>query len=194
MKSMNKLLASSLISLNLAGCSLFGGGESGDDVAPVTGPGGDATAAQTQGVDNSDSFSGVETQATDGNYTSNSAPNAGNVPQDLLSQRVIYFEYDSSEVSAEGQAIIQAHARYLAQNTNARIELQGHADERGSREYNIALGEQRALSVARLMKLQGSADNQLDSVSFGEEKPVALGNDNAAWSQNRRVELVYPGY
>lgn len=121
-------------------------------------------------------------------------PAAGNPlddPTSILSSRVIYFAYDSAEVRAEDQAVVEAHANYLLQNPGQRILLEGHADERGSREYNIALGERRALAVARLMQLLGVADSQIRSVSYGEERPADSGHDEAAWSLNRRVELVY---
>jgi len=125
-----------------------------------------------------------------------SDPNLGpgfSDPQNPLSQRTIYFEYDSSQVKEEFLQVIYAHAEYLTANPGQRIILEGHADERGSREYNIALGEQRAHAVARMMTAQGVSRSQLKSISYGEEKPAVEGHDDAAWQQNRRVELVYQG-
>jgi len=114
-------------------------------------------------------------------------------PNSPLSQRVVYFEFDSSEVSAEDRGIISSHADYLANNGNVAIILEGHADERGSREYNIALGERRAKAIQQLMLLQGVARKQIQVISFGEERPVALGHDEESWRLNRRVELLYSG-
>ncbi len=113
-------------------------------------------------------------------------------PNGLLSKRIIYFVYDSSEVQPEYLSVINNHANYLASNKGASVILEGHADERGSPEYNVALGEQRARSVAKLMKLQGVADSQIQLVSYGEEKPAVTGHDENAWLQNRRVEITYP--
>ncbi|HID83198.1 MAG TPA: peptidoglycan-associated lipoprotein Pal [Chromatiales bacterium] len=112
-------------------------------------------------------------------------------PANPLSKRIIYFDYDSSQVHAEDIPIVNAHAKYLADNTGARVRLEGHADERGSREYNVALSERRALSVKRLMAFQGTRADQADIVAYGEERPVEFGHNEAAWSQNRRVEIIY---
>ena len=113
-------------------------------------------------------------------------------PNGPLSKRVIYFVYDSSEVQPEYLSVINNHANYLASNKAVSVILDGHGDERGSPEYNVALGEQRARSVAKLMKLQGVADSQIQLVSYGEEKPAVTGHDENAWLQNRRVEITYP--
>ncbi len=114
-------------------------------------------------------------------------------PANPLSKQVIYFMYDSSQVQQDFIPVIAAHAQYLVNHPTRRVILGGHADERGSREYNIALGEQRAKSVARMMIVQGVADNQLEIVSYGEEKPDADGMNEAAWQLNRRVEIAYQG-
>lgn len=109
----------------------------------------------------------------------------------LLSERVILFGYDQSTVDAHYRVIVDIHAKYLRQNPSARMVLEGHADERGSPEYNLALGERRGKSIASMMRAQGVSSDQLSVVSFGEEKPVALCNNNSCWSQNRRVRIVY---
>jgi peptidoglycan-associated lipoprotein len=114
-------------------------------------------------------------------------------PNSPLSQRVVYFDFDSSEVGAEDRAIIGAHAEYLANHADVSIILEGHADERGSREYNLALGERRAKAVQQLMLLQGVGQKQIQVISFGEERPVALGHDEESWRLNRRVEILYSG-
>jgi peptidoglycan-associated lipoprotein len=105
--------------------------------------------------------------------------------------RLVYFDFDSFEIKPEFQAIIEAHSRYLRANPQRRVALEGHTDERGGREYNLALGQKRAEAVRRAMGLLGVQDNQLEAVSLGKEKPAAPGNDEAAWAQNRRVEIAY---
>ena len=112
-------------------------------------------------------------------------------PESPLAARTIYFEYDSSDVRDTEQATIEAHARYLSDHANALITLEGHADERGSREYNVALGEQRAEAVRKLMTLLGATSQQIRTISYGEERPVAFGHDDASWHLNRRVEIIY---
>jgi peptidoglycan-associated lipoprotein len=109
----------------------------------------------------------------------------------LLANRLIYFDFDSAEIKGEGIGVVAAHAKYLAAHGNVRVRLEGHTDERGSREYNIGLGERRAQSVRRALLLQGVADAQMSTVSYGEERPAAPGHDEAAWAKNRRVEIVY---
>jgi peptidoglycan-associated lipoprotein len=112
-------------------------------------------------------------------------------PNSPLARRVIYFEYDSAEITAADQDTLLAHASYLAANPGQYVTLEGHTDERGSREYNIALGDRRALSVQRVLELNGVGPGQVSVVSYGEEKPAAEGHSEAAWRLNRRVEIVY---
>jgi peptidoglycan-associated lipoprotein len=109
----------------------------------------------------------------------------------LGSQRVIYFEFDSSEIRSDYVDVIAAHGRFLAGNASVRVRLEGHTDERGSREYNIGLGERRAQTVRRALALQGVQEAQIATVSYGEERPAAAGSDDNAYSKNRRVEIVY---
>ncbi len=104
---------------------------------------------------------------------------------------IIYFDFDSSEVRADFTDIVARHALILANDSMIRVRLEGHADERGSREYNIGLGERRAQSVRRMLMIQGASAPQIATVSFGEERPVALGGDEDSWAQNRRVEIKY---
>ncbi|HEX6997968.1 MAG TPA: peptidoglycan-associated lipoprotein Pal [Gammaproteobacteria bacterium] len=111
--------------------------------------------------------------------------------QRLLEQLVVYFDYDEAEIRPEFMQMLAAHGRYLAANPNVSVRLEGHADERGSREYNIGLGERRAQAVRRVLALQGASPEQLSTVSYGEERPAVLGSDEEAWRLNRRVELVY---
>ena len=110
---------------------------------------------------------------------------------DLLGKRRIYFAFDSSAVDEESRAVVEAHANHLAANKTVKVVFEGHADERGTREYNLALGERRAQAVERMVKLLGVSADRIKVVSFGEEKPLAAGHDEGSWSQNRRVEIVY---
>jgi len=109
----------------------------------------------------------------------------------LMQQLVVYFDYDEAEILPEFNALLQAHGQFLAQNPNTQLRLEGHADERGSREYNIGLGERRAQAVRRVLMLQGAGSAQFTTVSYGEERPAQTGSDDEAWRLNRRVELVY---
>lgn len=112
-------------------------------------------------------------------------------PDSLLSQREIYFEFDRSNVQPQYLPIIRAHAAYLKGNPTGRVLLEGHADERGSREYNLGLGERRGTSVLDLMRAEGVSGSQLEVVSYGEERPVCRQTSEACWERNRRVEIVY---
>lgn len=114
-------------------------------------------------------------------------------PASPLSKRSIYFDFDSFVIKGEYQSLIQAHSRYLKENPKAKVILQGHADERGSREYNLALGQKRADAVKRAMEILGVKETQVESVSFGEEKPRAPGHDESSWAENRRTDIVYQG-
>jgi peptidoglycan-associated lipoprotein len=128
------------------------------------------------------------------------AANAGSVGSDedaagpqagLLAKRVIYFDFDNSEIKGEGNEVVAAHSKYLASHGSTRVRLEGNTDDRGSREYNIGLGERRAQAVRRALLLQGATEAQIATVSYGAERPAVVGNDEAAWSKNRRVEIVY---
>jgi len=112
-------------------------------------------------------------------------------PDSTLSQREIYFEFDRSDVRPEYLPIIRAHAAYVRANPSARMVLEGHADERGSREYNLGLGERRGNSVLDLARADGASSGQVEVVSFGEERPVCRQTSEACWERNRRVEIVY---
>lgn len=112
-------------------------------------------------------------------------------PESLLSKRVIYFDFDKSTVRPEYRGIVSAHAAYTAAHSSARVTLEGHADERGTREYNLGLAERRGNAVSGLMSAQGSRGSQLGVVSYGEERPTCRVSDDECWSLNRRVEVVY---
>jgi peptidoglycan-associated lipoprotein len=105
--------------------------------------------------------------------------------------KVVYFDFDSFAIKAESQALIEAHARYLRADKNRRVAIEGHADDRGGREYNLALGQKRSEAVRKALGLLGVSDGQLEAVSFGKEKPAVPGNDEAAYAKNRRAEFNY---
>lgn len=130
--------------------------------------------------------SGLDTSAVSSDETAIQGPSG-----ELLSQRIVYFDFDRAEVRADSQSVVTAHAAFLAKNPNVKVRLEGHADERGSREYNIGLGERRGQAVRRALLLQGVAEVQLSTVSYGEERPASAGSDEQAYAQNRRVEIVY---
>jgi peptidoglycan-associated lipoprotein len=119
------------------------------------------------------------------------AMNPLNDPNNVLSKRSIYYDYDKSDIKPEFRPVVEAHAKYLRDHPGASIAIQGNCDERGSHEYNIALGERRSQEVVKTMRLLGVPDRQMEAVSFGEEKPKALGHDEASWAQNRRSDIVY---
>ena len=153
----------------LAGCP----GKPPEQPAQTQQPTGD-----TSGVD--------DANAVVGDDTATSGPGG-----ELLSKRVIYFDFDRADIRADSQSVVAAHAQYLAKNPSQKVRLEGHADERGSREYNIGLGERRGQAVRRALLLQGVAEVQLSTVSYGEERPAAAGSDEQTYALNRRVEIVY---
>lgn len=114
-------------------------------------------------------------------------------PNNILSKRVVYFDFDSNVVKEEFRPVVAAHAKYISQNGRAKMIIQGHADERGSREYNLALGQRRSDAVKQMMTVLGAEGVRVETVSFGEEKPAVAGTSESAFAQNRRAEIVYQG-
>lgn len=114
-------------------------------------------------------------------------------PNNILSKRSVYYDFDSSAIKDEYKPLIEGHAKYLTAHSDARMTVQGNTDERGSREYNIGLGSRRAESVRKMLQAQGVLDNQVEAVSFGEEKPKADCHDESCWKENRRSDIVYKG-
>ncbi len=114
-----------------------------------------------------------------------------NDPKGVLAKRSVYFDYDSFVVKNEFKPVVDAHAKYLSSHKARKIIIQGNTDERGGREYNLALGQKRAEAVRKSLSLLGVSDTQMEAVSFGKEKPKANGSDEAAWSENRRADLAY---
>lgn len=168
-----------LSAILLYGCTSMGGGERAGKV-PV----------EERGL-------GTEAQGAEAGKAQVGGKFAGSPledPNSPLSKRIVYFAFDSSEVRPEDRELLAAHAKFLAEHPEVSLVLDGHTDERGSREYNLALGERRAKAVEQILILQGASKKQIQVISFGEEQPVALGHDESAWSLNRRVELLYSGY
>jgi peptidoglycan-associated lipoprotein len=114
-------------------------------------------------------------------------------PKNILSKRSIYYEYDKDDIKDEYRPIVQAHARYLAQNRGTKMLVQGNCDERGSREYNIALGQRRADAVKRMLVLLGATESQIEATSLGEEKPRCTAKTEECYSENRRSDMLYSG-
>jgi peptidoglycan-associated lipoprotein len=114
-----------------------------------------------------------------------------NDPASPLYKKSVFFDFDSFVVKSEFQPVIEAHGKYLASTKNRRIVIEGHTDERGGREYNLALGQKRAEAVKQRLMLLGATDSQIETVSFGKEKPRAVGSNEEAWAQNRRADIVY---
>jgi len=124
------------------------------------------------------------------------SPNAAMVdplddPNSMLAKRSVFHSFNSDAVQSESTAIVQAHAKYLADNPERKVRLEGNTDERGSSEYNLALGQRRANGIKKMLILGGADANQVEAVSFGEEKPKATAHNESAWSQNRRTDIVY---
>ena len=147
------------------------------------------TGASTSGVGSAGS--GIATVNAGG--TTGAGNSALRDPKSPLSRREIFYDYDSFIVKDEYKPLLEAHAAYLKGNRNARIKVEGNTDERGSREYNLALGQKRSESVKRVLTLLGVSDSQIDTVSFGEEKPRNPASNEAAYSENRRCDLAYAG-
>jgi peptidoglycan-associated lipoprotein len=114
-------------------------------------------------------------------------------PNNILSKRSIYFEFDKFDIKDEYKPLVEAHARYLRENPGAKMLIQGNADERGSREYNVGLGQRRSDTVKRALILLGAKENQIESVSLGEEKPVCSEHAEGCWAKNRRDDMLYNG-
>ncbi len=172
MNNRKYLVASLFIVLALGGCASDEAARTpadGSDAAPAqTGPAGDRAAPGT-------ALSDRERQRR----------------AELLAQKRVHFAFDSSTIDDEARAIIEAHSAHLVANPQLKVTLEGNCDERGTREYNLALGERRAQAVERMMKVLGVAGNRIKTVSYGEEKPLCQEHDESCWRQNRRAEIGY---
>lgn len=177
MKKLNWLAP--LLALVLVGCA----SQSGIGTADGTGMD-DGTGGMGDG-------SGAQTWPGDGTGDGSAVPIGDDRSAVVMNERVIYFAFDSAEIDSPSIELLKQHGRYLADNPGERVRLEGHTDERGSREYNIGLGERRAVSVQSVLLVNGATPDQLRTVSFGEERPADIGTGEQAWQLNRRVELVY---
>lgn len=151
----------------------------------------DAATVDDKSVSSAPAATVDDGAATSGTATSSMDVNPLKDPNNILSQRSIYFDFDKDDVKAEFRPLIEAHAKYLNQNSGASITLEGHADEIGTREYNLALGQRRSVSVKKVMNLLGVQDSQIETVSYGEEK--ATGTDSTSRAKDRRVDIIYKG-
>jgi peptidoglycan-associated lipoprotein len=154
-----------------------------------------ASKTTKHGADVEDKSVGTKPATEAPRATTEAAPSLNPLtdPNNILSRRSVYFDFDSYVVKDEYKSLVGAHAGYLRSNPNARILLQGNTDERGSREYNLALGQRRADAVRYALTLSGAKESQIESVSLGEEKPRGTGHDEASWAENRRVDIRYQG-
>jgi peptidoglycan-associated lipoprotein len=174
------------IALLLAGAALLSGCPKKHNVIEPPAAGTQVPSSSTTAPGEAASTTG---RALDGD--AGAGAGAGNYTTGPLAKRVIYFDFDKSEIKPEFADLVTAHARNLTAHPNLKMKLEGNTDERGTREYNIGLGERRAQAVRRALMLQGVAESQLTTVSFGAERPAVEGDDETAWAQNRRVEMVY---
>ena len=168
---MKKLVLPALLALTLAACS--------------------STGPETAGTSVEDRGAGVAT------VTAGSASGSGIAaltdPNNILSKRSVFFDFDSYVIKQEARPLVEAHARFLVQNPQMRMLIQGNTDERGSREYNLALGQKRADAIKKMLVLLGAREEQVESVSLGEEKPKNTAQNEAAWAENRRGDMLYSG-
>jgi peptidoglycan-associated lipoprotein len=179
---MRKWIVAAFIIAALAGC------KSTETQTPAPVEDGAPTATAPAG---GATTSGAGTSGVSG--TPGAAAAALRDPNNILSKRNIYFDFDEFVIKDQYKPIIEAHAKYLQANRNARATLQGNSDERGTREYNIALGQKRADAVKKLMILLGASEIQIETVSFGKEKPRREGHDEPSWQENRRVDILHAG-
>jgi peptidoglycan-associated lipoprotein len=178
---MNKMLIGVLAAILLAACSTTPKQET---AAPVD----ERTTAAAPGA----ATSGASSAAVAGS-PNQEGTNPLKDPRSILSKRSVYFDFNDYAIKDEYKSLLEAHAKYLQANRSAHMTIEGNTDERGSREYNIALGQRRADAAKRMMMLVGATDAQIDTVSFGKEKPKNPGHDESAWAENRRDDLAYRG-
>ncbi|MDH3353658.1 MAG: peptidoglycan-associated lipoprotein Pal [Chromatiales bacterium] len=173
----------------LSGCA------SDAEIAAADGEQAGTSAVETpEGGDNSAQGASSTGVAIDSRWSGRPIAEVLSDSSSPLSTRVFYFGFDSSTISPDDREALTQHAEFLSSHPDLSVTIEGHADERGSREYNLALGERRAKGVERLLSLLGADKSQQQVVSFGEERPTAQGHDDSAWHFNRRVELLYTGY
>lgn len=180
-------LAVAALALLLAACATPGDEERVEDERAA------AEAERQQAESEADAERGTEVWAMEGRdaLEGEELQQALDDPDSPIARRTVYFDFDSSEIRTEDMEVLEAHGGFLADHPAQRITIEGHTDERGSREYNLALGERRATAVRRVLLLNGAAEEQLQVVSYGEESPAVSGSSEEAYSENRRAELIY---
>lgn len=192
MKIVNKIslavLPAMFLLVLLGGCGTTGEVEGDKGAAPAA----EAGAADSSATTTPGSAAGAG-EATPMESGEKAAVDPFNDPSNLLSQRIVYFAFDSSSIPDDALPLIKAHAQYLASNPSVTFTLEGHADERGTREYNIALGERRADAVRRMLMANGVSASQINVISYGEERPAKQGHSEEAWQYNRRAVFAYSG-
>lgn len=195
---MTELLKNRVLILGLA--LLFVAGCSSTATEPENGEGDRTGGADAEEQSDSDGDSGdaygagdgdgvAEEEMSDEEQAKSEMEEARDKAMDAAG--TVYFDFDSSEIRRESRSTLETHAAYLSEDEDASVELSGHTDERGSREYNMALGERRAESVARFLRVNGVSEDQIETVSYGEEKPEVDESNEEAWAENRRVEIDY---
>lgn len=164
-----------------------------EDTQPIVNDSTQTTGLQGDGQSNGSIIADEGSQAN-----ANALKDDVLTPQEMLEEegsplttRLIYFEYNSAKIDDASLAILESHGDFISDNGDVQVRLEGHSDERGSREYNVALGDRRNQSVRRLLLFQGASTDQIKTVSYGEELPAVIGHNEEAWSKNRRVELIY---
>lgn len=185
-KQMSVLAVSLWLALGISGCA------STSDAPPTNE--GAVVVEQPTAVQTGNDQATTTGANMDSPFNGRSVSDLLNDPNSPVSQQVFYFDFDSSELDAPSREKLALHARLMRERPELKIVLEGHADERGSREYNLALGERRSIAVQKIFDREGVASNRIKVVSFGEERAVAMGHNEASWRLNRRVELVYSGY
>ena len=180
MKSIALAAAAVAVALGLAGCAKDTSQAKIEDRNPP---------AQQQQPRTQDGTAGRTTPQDQSRVSGNELTD----PNSPLSKRSVYFDFDSNEVKDQYRGLLQAHARYIADHRDARVRIEGNTDERGSREYNLALGQRRAESVKRVMTVMGADGGRIETISYGEEKPKSAGHDETAWAENRRADIRYAG-
>lgn len=183
------MAAAALLTLSACGSTVSLDDEAAKQGAPIENRGLTGAGSATAGAAGQD---GVGRGPLGPTVNVDSNKDALNDPNGPLSKRSIYFDYDSFVIKDEFKGVIDAHAKYLNTHKNRKMVIQGNTDERGGREYNLALGQKRSEAVRKALASLGVADSQIEAVSFGEEKPKATGSDEASWAENRRADIVYP--
>ncbi len=150
-----------------------------------------AAGCSTTKTTDSDSMGGDSAATTQGTTSTQVSGDSMSMSDVKNLATVFYFDFDKYQLKAEAVEALRGHAKYLVANPSAKVVLAGHADERGTREYNMALGERRAKAAARVLTVNGVSSSQIEVISYGEEKPAVIGHNESSWAQNRRTELTY---